>query len=52
MKQLIRRIVAFIVRLTMRHACETYGDAAELSVGPCQRCVGRAVQGPRQDKQE
>lgn len=45
MKQIIRRIIAFVVRLTAKHACKTYGDVAELSSGPCKRCVGMRVNG-------
>lgn len=46
MKRFIRKLVAAIVRLTDRYACNTYGDMAELSSGPCQRCVGRAIHSP------
>ena len=51
MKQIIRRIVAFVVKLTAKHACKTYGDIAELSAGPCQRCVGKSVEFPRSAKE-
>ena len=46
MKKLIRRIVAKIVKWTDKHCCTTYGDKAELSSGPCGRCVGRAIHSP------
>jgi len=46
MKKAIRWVVARIVRWTDKHCCTTYGDVAELSKGPCQRCVGREVRGP------
>ena len=45
MKKLIRSIVSFLVRLTAKYACETFGDIAELSKGPCDRCVGKEVRG-------
>ena len=45
MKKLIRCIVSFLVRLTTKYACETFGDIAELSKGPCDRCVGKEVRG-------
>ena len=47
MKRLVRKFVASIVRLTAKYACKTYGDVAELSHGPCQRCVGQEVKGPQ-----
>ena len=46
MKKLIRSVVAWLVELTNKYACTTYGDMAELSSGPCARCVGRQVTGP------
>lgn len=51
MKKLIRKIVASIVSLTSDYACKTYGDVAELSRGPCARCVGVAVHGAPADIQ-
>lgn len=47
MKRIIRKIAAFIVQLTSKYACKTYGDVAELSTGPCKRCVGKEVRGPQ-----
>ena len=47
MKKLIRRIVSLLVKFTGKYACETYGDKAELSSGPCARCVGQEVRGPQ-----
>ena len=49
MKKLIRRIVFWIVRTTSKYACVTYGDIAELSAGPCMRCVGKATGGNPKD---
>ncbi len=43
MKQLLRAFVRRIVNVTRAVACETYGDTASLSPGPCERCVGRAL---------
>lgn len=45
MKRAIRSFVAWIVSLTNKYACTTYGDVAELSKGPCGRCVGSEVRG-------
>ena len=45
MKKVIRWIVARLVRWTDKHCCRTYGDVAELSKGPCQRCCGMEVRG-------
>ena len=49
MRRIIRCFVAWIVVLTSKHACKTYGEAAELSKGPCGRCVGREVRGAKVD---
>lgn len=46
MRVLVRHTVQGAVRLTDKYCCDTYGDVAELSEGPCKRCVGRAVIGP------
>ena len=46
MKTFIRWSVSWIVRVARATACTTYGEIAELSAGPCQRCVGHAVSGP------
>ena len=46
MRKLVRHTVQGVVRFTDKHFCDTYGDVAELSEGPCRRCVGRAVVGP------
>lgn len=32
-----------MVGFAMAHACQTFGEIAELSEGPCERCVGRAL---------
>jgi len=45
---MIRRAVARIVAMTAKYACTTYGDVAELSPGPCARCVGQEVCGAAQ----
>ena len=45
MKEAIRRMVTQIVEWTNKHCCPTYGDVAELSPGPCRRCVGHEVRG-------
>lgn len=50
MKYVLRKFTAMLVRLTTKLACSTYGETAELSSGPCQRCVGRAVTGPMEQK--
>jgi len=47
MKKIIRKIVALLVKLSDKYACETYGDKSELSSGPCTRCVGKEVRGPQ-----
>ena len=45
MKSVVRSVVRGINRLTVKFACETYGDVASLMPsGPCERCVGRAVE--------
>lgn len=44
MKWLLRKVARFFVVLADRYACDTYGDVAELSDGPCRRCVGHAVE--------
>ena len=49
MKQTLRSVTAWLVRLTRSVACTTYGDIAQLSDGPCQRCVGRSIHGPAWD---
>lgn len=46
MRRAIRRVVAFIVRLADKYACETYDDVAELSRGPCRRCIGKVLSTP------
>lgn len=46
MKRLLRKIVAYIVGLTAKFACKTYGDVSQLSAGPCKRCVGMEVRVP------
>jgi len=46
MKKVIRTMVAWLVGMTNKYACTTYGDVAELSAGPCARCVGKQVTGP------
>ena len=43
MKKVIRWAVSKIVQWTIKHCCPTYGDVAELSKGPCQRCCGCEV---------
>lgn len=46
LRRLVRHTVQGIVRFASKYCCDTYGDVAELSDGPCRRCVGRAVVGP------
>ena len=46
LRRLVRHTVQGIVRFASKYCCDTYGDVAELSDGPCRRCVGRAVAGP------
>lgn len=49
MKTLIRKIVGWLVHLTSKYACDTYGEVAELADGPCKRCVGCEVRGTTSD---
>ena len=49
MKRIVRKIVSVIVSLTAKYVCKTYGDVAELSRGPCKRCVGCEVRGPKDE---
>lgn len=45
----IRWLVGLQVRLLVKTPiCKTFGDIAELSPGPCERCVGHAVYGTEQ----
>lgn len=50
MKRVMRKMVAYIVKTADKYLCTTYGDKAELSDGPCGRCVGLAVRGPEGSK--
>ncbi|MCR4339179.1 MAG: hypothetical protein NUW01_04735 [Gemmatimonadaceae bacterium] len=43
MKAAIRFVTRRIVNVTKAIACDTYGDIASLSAGPCERCVGHAL---------
>lgn len=43
MKKALRLYARLVVNVTRKLACETFGDTAELSPGPCERCVGRAL---------
>ena len=45
MKKLVRSFAGLVIRFAAKYACKTYGDVAELSHGPCQRCVGQQVIG-------
>ena len=45
MKTLMRKYARFVSNVTKRFACETFGDTASLHAGPCERCVGHAVEG-------
>ena len=47
MKQIMRSAVAWVVRIAVKHLCKTYGDIAEMSPGPCTRCVGMEVRGAK-----
>lgn len=45
MKEAVRAVVRLINRAAVKFACETNGDVASLVPnGPCERCVGRAIQ--------
>ena len=45
MKAALRFVTRQMVRFTRAIACDTYGDTASLSAGPCRRCVGDSVVG-------
>ena len=45
MKRAIRATARLVNRFAVWAACDTFGDIASLSPkGPCERCVGRAVE--------
>ena len=41
-----RRIVKAALWLISQIPGTTFGEVAEMSIGPCPRCVGRAIRGP------
>ena len=43
MKGLLRKMTRKLTGFVGRVACETFGEKAELSSGPCGRCVGKRV---------
>ncbi len=45
-KKFLRSFVRRLNDCANKYLCTTYGDAASMFRGPCERCVGHAVTGP------
>ena len=48
----MRQVIRFVVRMisnvaSTRAISPTYGDVAAMHKGPCERCVGKSVEGAR-----
>lgn len=39
-----RRLILLLVKIVSKVPGTTFGEIAEMSMGPCPRCVGRSVQ--------